>query len=727
MVSNRLPQTLAFQDGKWVTGRSAGGLATAMDPILRGTGGIWIGWPGDASNPGDPERQRILKEWAERDHAIAVDLPAELVPEFYEGYPNQAVWPLFHYLPSGLRFAPKGWNAYVEANRRFCDAVVEHARPDDWIWVHDYQLMLLPRMLRQRLPEARIGFFLHIPFPSAEVFSMLPRRDEVLEGLLGADFIGFHTHRYLQHFRSSLLRVLALESQIDSVDYRGHTVGLGALPIGIAPDEFTRLISEDPETLQHYADFKARYAGQQVLLAVDRLDYTKGLPQRLRTYRHLLSANPDLAGKVSLIQVAVPSREGIESYQDLRDEVNRLVGEIDGKLGTPGWTPVVYINQNIHRSELAALYRLADVAWVAPLHDVMNLVAKEYIACHPEGRGVLVLSEFAGAAAEMGEALLVNPYDEERTSEVVLRALRLDPHEAHDRMIALHRRVLRNNVFRWGERFMAELKASAGHAGAAVTRVRWLDPARVVEAYRHATRRLLFLDYDGTLAPYTNLPQQAIPSFDLIALLKRLCADTANTVALVSGRRSGDLDRWFGGIPRMILAAEHGAKLRLPENPDWTLLRQEPSTEWKNTVKPVLEHFVDRTPGSFIEEKEYSLVWHYRMSEPEFREWLAGELVALLEGMLAQTDLRAYRGRMSVEVRPMWANKGALVERLLTMTGGSDFRLAAGDDRTDEDVFAALDNHAFTVHVGFDETRARFRVPDAAAVILLLSRCVASA
>ena len=460
-----------------------------------------------------------------------------------------------------------------------------------------------------------------------------------------------------------------------------------------------------------------------MLVAVDRLDYTKGLPQRLRTFRHLLVANPELVGKVTLIQVAVPSREGIESYQDLRDEVNRLVGEIDGKLGTPEWTPVVYINRGIHRSELAALYQLADVAWVTPLRDGMNLVAKEYAACQPEGHGVLVLSEFAGAAAEMGEALLVNPYDEERTAEVILRALHLDPNEARDRMAALYRRVVRNDVFRWGERFLAELRSSAARAAVTATRVRWLDPARVIEAYRQAKRRLLILDYDGTLAPYTSLPRQAKPSPDLISLLERLSSDPTNYVALISGRGSADLERWFGGVARLMLAAEHGAKLRPPESSEWQLLRPETSNDWKNTVKPVLEHFVERTPGSFIEEKEYSLVWHYRMSEPEFREWLAGELVALLEGLLAHTDLRAYRGRMNVEVKPTWANKGALVERLLTMRDGSDFRFAAGDDRTDEDVFAALDAQAITVHVGFDDTRARFRVPDVAAVLLLLSKC----
>jgi len=722
VVSNRLPQTLKCQDGKWATQRSSGGLATAMNPLLRQTGGIWIGWPGESSNPEDVERQQILRQWEESDHAIAVDLPGDLAGDFYEGYPNQAVWPLFHYLPSQLRFAPKGWDAYVAGNQRFCEAVVQHAQAGDWIWIHDYQLMLLPRMLREKLPEARIGFFLHIPFPSSEIFSVLPHRDEVLEGLLGADLIGFHTYRYQQHFRSALLRILGLESEIDCVDYRGRYIRLVALPIGIAADEFTRLIHEDPETAKYLADLKARYEGQHVLLAVDRLDYTKGLPQRLRTFRNLMSIAPELAGKVTLIQIAVPSREGIESYQDLRSEVNQLVGEINGKLGKAEWTPVVYINRGIQPSELVALYQLADLAWVTPLRDGMNLVAKEYAACQPDGDGVLVLSEFAGAAAEMGEALLANPYDEERTAEVVLRGIRLDSTERRDRMLPLYRRVLHNDVFRWGERFLSDLKEAASRNESPSVRARWLDPARIVEAYRAAKHRLLILDYDGTLAAYANLPRQAVPDRGLIVLIERLCSDSENCVAIVSGRNSEDLDHWFGAIDGLTLAAEHGAKLRPAGVGEWSALRPNDPTDWKNTVRPVLEHFVDRTPGSFVEEKEYSLVWHYRMAEPEFREWLAGELVALLEGMLAQTNLRAYRGRLNVEIKPMWANKGAFVENLLAGCPDADFRFAVGDDRTDEDLFAALDDRAWTVHVGFEETRARFRVPDTAAVRLLLEQ-----
>ena len=725
VVSNRLPLTLSRQDGEWRERRSSGGLATAMDPLLKGTGGIWIGWHGDQSGDTGPERQRILEKWEKEDGAVSVDLPAELVTEYYEGYPNQAVWPLFHYLPSRLRFDPKSWDAYVEGNRRFCEAVVRHAGPDDRIWVHDYQLMLLPSMLRERLPEARIGFFLHIPFPSSEVFGMLPRRDEVLDGLLGADLVAFHTHRYLHHFRAALLRILGIESGIETVAIDGRAVRLAALPIGIASEDFKRLIWGDEETARHYGELKARYEGQQVIVSVDRLDYTKGLPQRLRTFRRLFEAAPELRGKVTLIQVAVPSREGIESYQDLRSEVNELVGEINGKLGTTGWTPVVYINRGIARSELAALYQLGDVAWVSPLRDGMNLVAKEFAASKPEGDGVLVLSEFAGAAPEMGEALFVNPYDEERTAEVVLRALRMDPEERRDRMKALTERVRRNDVFSWGNRFLAELDKALEARESAPEGPRHLDAGEAVRRFAEARRRLLILDYDGTLAPYANLPHQAVPPRELTATLELLAGDPANCVAIVSGRRAGDLDRWFGHLRGLILAAEHGAKLRDPDGA-WTPLRDPASRDWKTEVRPILEHFVDRTPGSFVEEKEYSLVWHYRMAEPDFGEWLAGELVALLESILAQTDLRAYRGRKTVEVKPTWANKGSFVTRLLEMCPGADFRFAAGDDRTDEDLFAALDAEAWTVRVGGGASRAAYTLPDVRAVRALLDRFAAS-
>ncbi|MCL4403093.1 MAG: bifunctional alpha,alpha-trehalose-phosphate synthase (UDP-forming)/trehalose-phosphatase [Acidobacteria bacterium] len=644
------------EDGEWHAERSAGGLATAMNPILRRTGGLWIGWSGEAPQSRDPAREALIRGWERSDNLFDVGMPAQLGASFYQGYPNQTVWPLFHYFPSLLQFDPAHWNAYVQGNRRFRDAVVERARPGDLIWVHDYHLMLLPRMLREAIPDARIGFFLHIPFPSSEIFALLPRREEVLEGLLGADLVAFHTHNYLQHFRSSLLRLLALESSISEVHTDGRAVRLAALPIGIAPEDFRM----GDDAMRVYEDLRGAYRDQRVLLAVDRLDYTKGIPERLRAFRRLLKNSEGLRGRLTLIQVAVPSREGIESYKDLGAEVNQLVGEINGKLGNASWTPVVYINRGIGRPELLALYRLADVGWVTPLRDGMNLVAKEYAASKPEGDGVLVLSEFAGAAAEMGEALMVNPLDEERTADTLERALNMDPEERGYRMRALHKRVLRNNVFTWGERFLAELK-QASQAQPAVGPAR-LDAAVLCRAWRSASRRLVILDYDGTLAPFAALPQRAAPGPGLLSTLSKLAADPANCVALVSGRRAADLDGWFGAIPNLILAAEHGALLRA--GGEWTPCRPGASTEWKNKVRPILEHFVDRNPGSFVEEKEFALVWHYRSTEREFGEWLANELAAMLESMLAETELRATRGHKIVEVKPLWANKGQLLDRL---------------------------------------------------------------
>ncbi|HEV2708006.1 MAG TPA: bifunctional alpha,alpha-trehalose-phosphate synthase (UDP-forming)/trehalose-phosphatase, partial [Pyrinomonadaceae bacterium] len=623
----------------------------------------------------------------------------------------QTLWPLFHQFPTLVNFAPEHWRAYREANERFCETLLAHLRDDDVVWIHDYQLMLLPQMLRERAPQARIGFFLHIPFPSSSIFRLLPRRAEILRGLLGADYVAFHTYSYLQNFRASALRVLGVESRMDAVeDASGRLVRLDALPIGIAPADFTDLLDKDEETRKRLDSLRARYSDRRILLGVDRLDYTKGIPERLRTFRRLLRDAPHLKGRVVLIQVAVPSREVIPMYQELRQEVDELVGKINGEFSTPDWSPVVYLRRGLPRAELVALYAAADLAWVTPLRDGLNLVAKEYVACQREGAGVLVLSEFAGAAAEMGEAFLVNPYDEEQTAEAIARALSLPEDERRERMTALHKRVLRNNVFAWGERFLANL-ASAAEARAArpPEEPRPLPFDEAVAAFRTARRRRLLLDYDGTLVPYTRRPQDAVPTESLISLLARLAAQPANTVAVVSGRSRDVLERWLGGVRGLWLAAEHGATMRPPDAREWELFRPGSTDDWKERVRPVLEHFVDRTPGSLIEEKEFSVVWHYRMADLEFGEWLANELVSTLEQMLAETDLRAFRGRKIVEVKPLWANKGEVLARLAEHDAGAPaFCLAAGDDRTDEDLFARLPPDAWTIHVGGNRTRAKF-------------------
>jgi trehalose 6-phosphate synthase/phosphatase len=467
-----------------------------------------------------------------------------------------------------------------------------------------------------------------------------------------------------------------------------------------------------------------RYRDRQVMLAVDRMDYTKGIPERLRAYRRLLSDNPDLRGKVVLLQVAVPSRERVEEYERLKRLVNELVGEINGQFATPDWTPIVYIRRGISKSELVALYAMADVGWVGPLRDGMNLVAKEYVACKEDPDGVLVLSEFAGAAEEMGEAVIINPNDEARTASDIQRALAMPKEERIRRMTALRERIVRNNVFLWAEQFIETLQTAAASHTDQSSWPKPLDREALLAAFRASSSRALVLDYDGTLVNFSDKPGQATPPERLLALLKALTSDPRNRTMIISGRRRTDLEQWLGGIDNLWLSAEHGGFFRQPCT-GWQRSREDDSQALLKRVRPVLEHFVVRTPGSFIEEKELSLVWHYRMSEVRFADWLGQELVAMLEDMLAETELRAVRGRKIVEVRPSWLHKGIVAKRFLNEVGHTQFQLAIGDDRTDEDFLLAMPAEAWTIHVGPERSAARFSIASPNEVLTMLESLVA--
>ena len=426
VVSNRLPLTAKRVSGRWRGERSSGGLVAAMAPLMEQSDGLWLGWPGDTLS-GEPEgRARLMREWEEQHGYVAVEIPPKVSRSFYEGYANDTLWPLLHGFPTRVVFAPDTWLAYRDANVRFADAVAAKMRKDDLVWAHDYQLMLVPELLRERSASARIGFFLHIPFPSSEVFRILPEREQVLLGLLGADSIAFQTHGHLHNFRRSLLQVLGLESSMDQIQFEGRNVRLSALPIGIQSEEWEALITTDRKVSRRKAELNDRHRGRKLIISVDRLDYTKGIPERLRTFHRLLKSSPSWRGKATLVQIAVPSRERVPAYAELRREVSELVGEVNGDFGTPEWQPVVYLRRSVNKQELAALYSAADVAWVGPLRDGMNLVAKEYVACQHMGDGILVLSEFAGAAQELGEALRINPYDEVGTANTLVRALEMD-------------------------------------------------------------------------------------------------------------------------------------------------------------------------------------------------------------------------------------------------------------------------------------------------------------
>ncbi len=726
VVSNRLPLTAKRVSGRWRGERSSGGLVAAMAPLMERSDGLWLGWPGDTL-PGEPEgRKRLMKEWEQEHGYVAVEIPPKVSRSFYEGYANDTLWPLLHGFPTRVVFAPESWIAYRDANERFADTVISKMRDGDLVWVHDYQLMLVPQLVRERSPEARIGFFLHIPFPSSEAFHILPEREEVLLGLLGADSIAFQTHGHLHNFRRSLLQVLGLESSMDRVQVEGRIVHLAALPIGIQTDEWEALIGEDRKVARRRAELNERHRGRKLIISVDRLDYTKGIPERLRTFRRLLRSAPAWRGKATLVQIAVPSRERVPAYAELRREVSELVGEVNGDFGTPEWQPVVYLRRSVNKQELAALYSAADVAWVGPLRDGMNLVAKEYVACQHQGDGILVLSEFAGAAQELGEALRINPYDEVGTAETIVRALEMGAAERAERMAALHERVQRNNAVRWAERFTDGLREATAPNGLTMRRERPApDLTALQQAFDDASRRLILLDYDGTLVDIQPRPQDAAPTPALIRLLEDLSRLPDTTTAIVSGRSKADIDGWFGDIKGLGLAVEHGALIREPDARHWELLRAGMDLSWKDRVRPVLEQFAASAPGSLIEDKDYALAWHYRLVDAEFGAWLANELVTTLENLLSGTELGVIHGNRVVEVRYAWANKGEVAALMASRFKRKSFVLALGDDRTDEDLFRRLPRSAWTIRVGDGSTTARFRVPgpsEAKGLLRLLTR-----
>jgi trehalose 6-phosphate synthase/phosphatase len=721
IVANRLPITVRASEGGVEVQKSSGGLATGLLRPHEQSGGVWIGWSG-APEGLSAAQQGQLDEQLAAMRLVAVPLTAEQVTRYYEGFSTGVLWPLFHYLLDQMPLHSRDWEPYVEVNERFAEVVAQQYQPGDLIWVHDYQLLLLPELLRRRLPDARIGFFLHIPFPSEELFRTLPERDRLLRGLLGADLVGFHTPAYLRHFAASLTQILGLTVEIDRVQLADREVRLGVFPMGIDAETF-RGLAEDP-AVQAEARALRGDGSVKLLVGVDRLDYTKGIPRRLLSYERMLQIHPDLRERVRLVQVAVPSRTGVGAYQDFRSLVDGLVGRINGDFATPSWVPVHYIFRNLSEQELVALYRAADVMLVTPLRDGMNLVAKEFVASRTDGDGVLVLSEFAGAAWELPEAVQVNPYDVEGTAESCYRALTMGPEERQNRLGPLRARVETYDVHRWASTFLEQLEGITRRpnvlkrtpAGAAAARQALL--ARL----RDSEDLLALLDYDGTLVPYTATPELARPDPALLELLGALAARPHTEVHVVSGRARETLEHWLGALP-IALHAEHGFWSRPLGSLEWAAMG-EIGGSWREPALGILRDITARTPGSLIEVKAVALAWHYRMADQEAGERRANELRLHLTQLLSNQPVEIMAGHKVIEIRPYGIHKGRIVPPLPPETLSSTAVLAIGDDRTDEDLFAALPPEAITIRVGPGPTQARFRLDGVPAVRALLQSLV---
>lgn len=724
VVSNRLPFTVSLNGGMPEFKTSSGGLSTGLASYLQqATPGVgdrpdyfWLGWPGASIAP---EHQAAVRAFAEQQHKCCpIFLPEESMERFYHGFCNKTLWPLFHYFASLTEYEEEYWQEYRNVNRLFGEAVVNALKPDDMVWVHDYHLMLLPKIIREKFPDMPIGFFLHIPFPSYEIFRLMPRawREEIIEGLLGASLIGFHTHDYTRDFLTSVLRTCGYEHQLGILTLRDRVVKVDTFPMGIDFGRFNQA-ARSGETERRVSELRLKCIGQKVIFSVDRLDYTKGLINRLRGYDLFLKNNPQWHGKVVFIMSVAPSRIAVESYQAMKLELEQTVGRITGAYGNVHWTPLIFQFRNLSFEEIVALYRLCDVALITPVRDGMNLVAKEFVASCSDQKGVLVLSEMAGAAKEMGEAVIINPVYIEDFARALEQALTMPVEEQVRRNQILQERLRRYDVNRWADEFVQAMVST--QKTEAAQRARLLTGkafTALVQQYRAAARRALLLDYDGTLVPFATEPKLAQPDAELRELLTALGRDPANEVVIISGRSRRDLEEWFGQLPVSIVA-EHGVWLR-NRGADWRMLKAI-TTEWKERVRPILQLYVDRLPGALLEEKEFSLAWHYRRADPDQASLRAKELLDDMAGYTRNIDVQVFEGNKVIEVRNAGVNKGTAAMEWLT-GNLPDFILGIGDDWTDEDLFRALPPTAFTVRVGLANTAARYYLTSHTAVRRML-------
>ncbi len=718
LVSNRLPVTVKVEHQQVSVTRSPGGLATGLKGPHERLNGLWIGWPGDVSRLTPAQKTELERELAAL-RTVPIYLSSAEVSRYYEGFSNRVLWPHFHYLLDRIPPHARDWDIYRKVNERFADLVAEQYQPGDLIWVHDYQLMLLPGMLRQRLPDARIGFFLHIPFPAADVFRILPWRDAVLEGLLGADLIGFHTLEYVRNFAGSLLRCCGLSMEGDRVRHEGREIRVGAFPMGIDAASFEAHAGSD-EVLEDVVKLRSQARGQFLLLGIDRLDYTKGIPRRLLAVERLLEREPWLRGKLRLLQVAVPSRTKVDAYEQFRQQVDELVGRINGAYGSFDSVPIHYLYRSFNEKQLTAMYRAADVMLVTPLRDGMNLVAKEFIAARTDESGVLLLSEFAGAACELGEALLVNPYDIDGMANAIKQALVMPEEEKRVRMRGLRQRVRDSDVHHWANSFIEQLGELEQRAAQRLT------PAVEIEALTRrigdADRLLLLVEYDGILVPWNGVPALAGADPQLLELLTQVARRPGTSVHVISGRSREFLGRWLGELP-IGLHAEHGVWSKAP-NEAWVRVYDGP-VDWMERLRPVLQQFTASTPGARLEEKTASMAWHFRMADPEFGKRQAQELVVHLTETFSNVPVEVISGENVVEVRPHGVARAKVVARLVEEAGSAATVVAMASHRSGEDLFAALPHNGVAINVGRAQSQAEFRIADSSATRRLLEALVA--
>ncbi len=713
IVSNRLPIKISNLDKSFEFSSTSGGLATGMKSIHKKNNFLWIGWPGiDKKSLGNnlAKAEKLLN----KKNYIPVFLRKKEINDFYYGTSNEALWPLFHYFIEFSIFNKAHWKSYVNVNKKFADCVIKYAKKDDIIWVHDYQLLLCPRMIKTKRPDLTVGFFLHIPFPSFEIFRIFPWREKLLEGILGSDLIGFHTYDYVRHFLSSVKRILKYDVIFNKINVGSREVLVDTFPMGIDYEKYSDAArkknkqkkSEMSDLRLQLKDHKKTSSDSKLILSIDRLDYTKGVINRIKAFEIFLTNNPEYRGKVRLVMLTVPSRSDVDDYIKLKKQTDEIVGRVNGKFASVNWTPIWYYYRSMSFDELIDLYTITDIAMITPVRDGMNLVAKEFVATRVEGDGVLILSEMAGASKELYESITVNPFDLNKMSEMILQAINMPKREQIKRNRSMQERLSRYTVNYWAKDFMKNLISRAKSNQNSVTNYFNLsEKNKLIEKLKLSNNKLIILDYDGTLVTFKDKPELAIPDDNLIDILDNLSNIKGLDVAIVSGRDKLFLENNLGKLNVSIIA-EHGHFFK-KKNKNWISLGNIDKV-FLNEIYAILQSFSDRTPGTFTEKKESGLVWHFRKTDPELASERVVEIETVLNSLLTD-QFQILNLDKAIEVTSRKFDKGSAVNEL-TKKKKYDHVVCIGDDITDENMFKNLVENSTTIKVGIKNTFASYYI-----------------
>ncbi|KAL7277126.1 hypothetical protein ACG7TL_008971 [Trametes sanguinea] len=707
-------------------------MVSGIDSLATTHEQIVIGWTGDiqASSPAEPpvasavtsdpsglptskvatssltdedkkELESMLEEYRSRDepengkkiHYVPVWLDDKDAHGHYDGYCKQTLWPLFHYLlwqdvATEYASADAHWAPYAAVNAAFARRVAEVYRPGDLIWIHDYHLLLVPSLLRQALPDAAVGLFVHTPFPSSEVFRCLPRRKEILDGMLGANLICFQTYSYSRHFTSSCVRVCGYEvTSRGGIDVQGHVTAIGYCPVGVDADRVAKDTLR-PGIQPKLDALRALYEGKKIIVGRDKLDVVKGVVQKLRAFEKLLQDYPQWIGNVVLIQVTSPA---LTDSPKLERQVSELVAHINGEYGSLDFIPVHHYHQTIKKDEFYALLSVADLGVITPLRDGMNTTSMEFVISQERTKkSPLILSEFMGISSTMTEALQINPWNMSEVAAAMHRGLTMSEEEKLRRHQHLYKTVTTHTSQTWAAMLAKKLLERLGSQNMA-RQTPFIPKGQLEQHYLKAKKRLFLFDYDGTLAPIVKVPSAAVPSKETLEALETLTADPKNVVYIISGRDGEFLEQHLGHIKNLGMSAEHGGFIREPGESTWRNFTESLDMSWMSEVLEIFKYYTERTTGSHIEVKKSSITWHYRSADPEWGLFQCHQCQDLLENNLARKrPIEVLVGKKNLEVRPLAVNKGEIVKRILYFNPDAEFIFCAGDDKTDEDMFRAL-------------------------------------